>query len=93
MQTTFDHKFRANVKKLNIFLNEQDATDALKCFSDRIFWIRQRAKHFRILVQSLQDRFETQNSRTATGAPACPIVSTAHLSVQERMYYLVAREV
>ena len=44
MKTTCGHKFRAYMKWSNIFRNEQDALNALKCFSDRNFWIRQRAK-------------------------------------------------
>ena len=51
MQTTFDYTFRADLMKSNIFRYEQDAnglsrmqTDALKCFSDRIFWDRTTSK-------------------------------------------------
>ena len=36
MQTTFNYKFRAQLKQLNIFQNEQDVTN-------------ERAKYFRIL--------------------------------------------
>ena len=56
MQTTFDHTFRADLMKSNRTEMSRMQTNALKCFSDRILWKGKRAKHFRILERSLQDR-------------------------------------
>ena len=74
MQTTFDHTFRADLMKSNIFLYEQDATNALKCFSDRFFWTGQRAKHFQTLVAMEQANAICRRTQDLVGREEATIV-------------------